>query len=297
MSTRNLLELIGLAALWGASFLFMRIATPEFGAIALIEIRVLIAALFLLPIWLKRESARQLQNTIEHAWPILILGIVNSAVPFVLFAYSTLYITGGFSSILNATVPIWGAIVAWLWLKRKPSFDGVIGLVLGIVGVTVLVSKSVSFSLGNVSLGIFAALGAAVLYGIAANYAAEKLASLSPLTIATFSQVAATVALFPLAIIYFPTEPVSLKSWLAVIALGVFCTGMANVLYFKLIANIGSTKAITVTFLIPVFATLWGAMFINEQISLEMVVGTLIILSGTALVTGVVSIQRKRYIK
>ena len=293
MSIRNLLELILLAAVWGASFLFMRIATPEFGAVALIEVRVLVASIFLLPIWYLRDAKHQSKLVASH-WPhLLVVGILNSAVPFVLFAYSTLYITGGFSSILNATAPIWGALVAWVWLRKTLSFEAAIGLGFGLLGVAILVSKSISLSMNGVSLGIVAALGASFMYGIAANYTSEKLNKVSPLSIATFSQIAASLVLLPAALWYFPQQQISPLAWVSVIAMGVFCTGLAYTMYFRLIANIGSTKAITVTFLIPIFGTLWGALFIAEEISTEMVIGSGVILFGTALVTGVLSFTKE----
>ena len=291
MTVRNAVELVMLAALWGASFLFMRIATPEFGAVALIEVRVLVASLFLLPIWFYREGLAARKTAKKHWRSIVVVGILNSALPFVLFAYSTLYITGGFSSILNSTVPLWGALVAWLWLGKLLSREAMIGLLLGLLGVAVLLSGSFSFTQSQVSLGIFAALFASVLYGIAANYAAEKLAEVSPLSIATFSQVAASIILLPFALLLMPQSSISLQAWMSVLVLGVFCTGLAYTLYFRLIAQIGSTKAITVTFLIPVFGTLWGALFIDEVITLEMVIGMLIILLGTAIVNGVLSFK------
>jgi len=292
VSLRNLIELILLAALWGASFLFLRIATPEFGAIALIEVRVLVASLFLLPIWYFREAKNQ-AVLLKKMWPhLLAIGILNSAVPFVLFAYSTLYITGGFASVLNATAPIWGALVAWVWLQIKLSREGMIGLGLGLIGVSILVSNSISLSLSGVSLGILAALSASFLYGIAANYTTVKLNRVSALTIATFSQVAAVIVLLPAAVIFYPRHPISVTAWASVIVMGVFCTGMAYTMYFRLIANVGSTKAITVTFLIPVFGIIWGAVFINEKISIEMIIGTIVILLGTSLVTGVISFRK-----
>lgn len=293
MSIRNLLELILLAAIWGASFLFMRIATPEFGAVALIEVRVLVASIFLLPIWILRDAKHQSKLVIGH-WPhLLVVGILNSAVPFVLFAYSTLYISGGFSSILNATAPIWGALVAWVWLRATLSFEATIGLGFGLLGVAILVSKSISLSMGGVTLGIFAGLVASFMYGIAANYTAEKLNKVAPLSIATFSQIAASLVLLPAALWHFPQQQISALAWGSVIAMGVFCTGLAYTMYFRLIANIGSSKAITVTFLIPIFGTLWGVLFIAEEITTEMVLGTGVILFGTALVTGVLSFARK----
>ena len=292
MSIRNLIELILLAALWGASFLFLRIATPEFGAIALIQVRVLVAALFLLPIWYFREAKRTKKQVQQYWRPLLVVGLLNSAIPFVLFAYSTLYITGGYASVINSTVPTWGALVAWFWLGNKPGFDSTVGLAIGIVGVIILVSGSLTGSLGGVSNGVLAALCAAFLYGVAANYTSVKLTQVSPLTISTMSLVAASLVLLPLTIVYLPTQSISLQAWIAVLAMGVFCTGFANILYFRLIANIGSTKAITVTFLIPIFGTIWGVLFINEAVSIDMLAGGGVILLGTALVTGLISFKK-----
>ena len=292
MQARYAVELIFLAALWGASFLFMRIAAPEFGAIALIEVRVVVASLFLLPIWYFRDAKHSAKVVAQRWQALTMIGIINSAIPFVLFAFATLHVTGGFASILNATTPIWGALVAWIWLGQRPNINSALGLTLGILGVVILVQQSLSQGLSEASLGALAAACAAIFYGIAANYTSEKLSGVSPLSIATFSQVAAAIVLLPLAIAYYPSGEISLLSWACVVALGVPCTGLAYVLYFRLIASIGSTKAMTVTFLIPIFGSFWGAVFINEVITLNMVIGTLIILSGTALVTGLIQVKR-----
>ena len=293
MSTRNLIELILLASVWGASFLFMRIAVPEFGAVALIEARVLLAGLALLPFWWFSES-RQSRQTALAAWPhLLVVGLLNSSIPFVLFAFSMLTITGGMASILNGTAPIWGALVAWLWLKNTLSFNGVLGLLIGFSGVLVLVSDDLSWSLSGTTLAILAASLAPVLYGIAANYTSEKLTHISPLSIATFSQLAAALSLLPLLYWFLPDAWPSLFSWLAVLGLAFACTSWGYLMFFRLLADIGSTKAITVTFLVPLFGSLWGALFIGEQITLVMVVGMAIILTGTALVTGVLTLTRK----
>jgi len=292
MSAKNIVELIVLAALWGASFLFMRIAVPEFGAVALIEARVLIAGLVLLPFWWIREASANRAKVI-HCWrKIFVVGLLNSSIPFVLFAYSMFYITGGMAAILNGTAPIWGAVVAWAWLNSKLALNGVVGLFIGFAGVIVLVSGELAIPDHGKSLAIAAAALAPFLYGIAANYTSVKLSELSALTIATFSQIAAALSLLPLLIWFMPPQMPSLQAWLALLALAVLCTSLAYLMYFRLLAEIGSTKAITVTFLIPLFGSLWGAMFINEKISLMMVLGMGTILLGTALVTGVLKIPR-----
>ena len=289
MSPRQLCQLVLLASLWGASFLFMRVATPEFGAVALIQIRVALASLVLLPIWWIREGKLQ-YPTVKRKWRALaVIGVLNSGIPFVLFAFSTLYITGGFSAILNSTAPIWGAIVGYLWLQRAIGRQAVIGLGLGIFGVLVLVSGSITNPSGDplfVILAISAGLFASILYGIAANYTGEYLQKVSSLSIATFSLVAATLFLLPFSMSVFPDHTISLKAWGAVIAMGIISTALANILYCDLLEKAGSTKTLTVTFLIPVFASIWGALFINEHITGYMIVGGGIILLGLALVTG-----------
>ena len=274
--------------------MFLRVATPEFGAWALIEIRIVIAVLFLLPIWIVREAKTAKTSLWPNWFPIAVVGVINSAIPWVLFAYATLYITGGYASILNATVPIWGALVAWMWLGKKPGFDSSMGLVVGILGVVILVWGSLNSLTMDISLGIAAGLIGSVLYGVAANYSGAKLSNVPPLTISTFSLVAAAIILLPLAIIYYPTQEISTDAWLAVLAMAVLSTGFALILYFRLIANIGAGKAMTVTFLIPVFGTFFGAVFLDEQVTMEMVIGTMVILTGTALVMGVVRFRGKR---
>lgn len=293
MSTRNIVELILLAALWGASFLFMRVAVPEFGAVALIEARVLLAGLALLPFWWFAENYKS-RKTALLAWRhLFVVGMLNSSIPFVMFAYSMLYITGGMASILNGTAPIWGAIVAWLWLKEKLSLNAMVGLVIGFSGVVILVSDELSFSLNGKMLAILSAGLAPVLYGISANYTSEKLAHVSPLSIAAFSQLAAAISLLPLMYWFMPETWPSLTACFAVLALALVCTSFAYLMYFRLLAEVGSTKAITVTFLIPLFGSLWGALFIGEQITLLMIIGMTIILTGTALVTGVLKPIKK----
>jgi len=288
MSYKHTVELILLAALWGASFFFMRVATPEFGAVALIEVRVLLAGLVLLPFWFVRKGMGEMK-VVRCEWRALtIVGILNSAIPFVLFAYSTLYISGGYASILNATAPIWGALVAWVWFRDVMPLSAVTGLVVGFFGVVLLVSNTINWSFEMQNLAVLAAFSAPILYGIAANYTSEKLSHISPLAIATFSQLSSAIVLLPLAILFFPSQTISLSAWLSVIALATLCTSLAYLLYFHLIAEIGATKAITVTFMIPVFGMFWGWLFLNEKVTLSMLLGSGTILLGTALVTGLV---------
>lgn len=289
MKFRDLVDLTTLAALWGASFLFIRVAAPEFGPIALMELRVVIAAAFLL-VMLAMRGRLQLLRT--HAWPLTLVGTINSALPFCLIAYATLSVTAGFAAILNATTPLWGALIAWLWLKDRLTPWRVVGLAIGFAGMLVLTWDKLAVRADAsgiaVRLAILAGLGGALSYGLAASYTKKSLTGVDPLALATGSQVGAALVLTPLAPFFWPAHSVSAAAWLCVIALGIACTGIAYILYFRLIANVGPSKAITVTFLVPVFAIVWGSIWLGEQVNLSMLVGGVIVLMGTALSTGLV---------
>ena len=288
MSLRQFALLVFISALWGAAFLFMRLAVPEFGPFALVATRVFIATLVLVPIWYWRESAGSRQVIVGHWRQLFLLGLLNSVFPFVLFAYATLFITGGLASILNSTTSIWAVIVAWLWLGHKPSTQTVLGMLLGISGVVVLVFDAVNTSFVGAGRGVIAGCSAAIFYALAANIAAEKLRDVSPLSATVFTLGLATVVLMPFAVIFLPEQPVSINAWLAVIAMGIFSTAIPNLFFFHLLVKIGSTKTITVTFLVPIFGTLWGALFLSEQITIGMLAGGFIVLIGIALVTNVI---------
>lgn len=291
MKFSDVVDLIALAAVWGASFLFMRIAAPEFGPLVLVEVRVIIAALFLLPIFLLRADISELTSN----WKTLsVLSILNSTAPFYLLTFATLSITGGFAGILNATAPIWAALIAWLWLSDKLRMSQIVGLVVGFVGVVLLVYDKVSLSFDGTTLAIIAGIVASAFYGYGGNYTKKYMSDMRPLAIATGSMIAAAIILLPVAIYLWPSEMPSTRSWLAVIIMGVASTGVAYILYFRLIRNVGPAKAITVTYLIPAFAMFWGAIFIDEKVTPTMIVGCTVIFLGTALATGMLSFGRSR---
>lgn len=290
MKVKDIVDLVLLAAVWGASFLFMRMGAPEFGPIALVQLRMLIAALFLLPILMLRVGL----NELPVNWRSLsILGFFNSAIPFLLLTYSTLYVSAGFSSIFNATAPLWGAIVAWVWLSERLPTIGVIGIVIGFVGVAVLAGDAESLVSPGSTLAVVAAIGGAFFYGIGANYARRYTKHLKSLTVATGSMLYPAIVLAPLAIVYWPEVQPSLRAWIAIVAMGVASTGFAYILYFRLIANVGPAKAITVAYLIPAFAVIWGALFLGGSVTALMIVGCLTIFLGTALVTGVLPLGKR----
>ena len=285
MKSRDLLDLVLLAALWGGSFLFMRVATPEFGPIALIELRVGIAALFLLLVMALRGNVGLLR---QHAVPMTLVGVINSALPFCLLAYATLFVTAGFASILNATTPMWGAVVAWLWLRDRLSVWRAAGLLIGFVGILVLTWGNVSLKGEGGGLAVLAGLGAALSYGMAASYTKKHLTGVDTLAVATGSQLGAALVLAPLALWAWPAHEVSGTAWTSVLVMGIASTGIAYILFFRLIASIGPARAITVTFLVPIFAVFWGAVALDETLTGQMIAGGAVVLLGTALSTGAI---------
>lgn len=280
-------DFLVLAMIWGASFLFLRIAAVEFGALPTAAIRVSIASLFLLPLLLLRGQGRVLWANWK---PTLFVGVFNSALPFVLYSFAVQHITTGLSSILNATVPLFGAVVAWGWLGDKPSLSRTLGLGIGFLGVMLLTGGEASFKPNASGIAplwaVLACLLATCCYAFSASFAKRFIPHVPPLATATGSQLGASLALAVPALLTLPGEMPSLKAWGALVAVGVLCTGVAYILYFRLIENAGPAKALTVTFLIPVFAIGYGVMLLGEHITPWMLVCGAVILIGTGLSSG-----------
>jgi drug/metabolite transporter (DMT)-like permease len=279
MAIRDIISLLVLAGIWGGSFIFMRVAAPEFGIYVLVAIRTVLATAVLLPLLLIRGSVKDIKR---HWLAIALVGMANTAVPFVLFNYSSLHLEAGVNAILNATAPMFGAIVAWLWLGDKLTKSAVAGLFVGFVGVTVISQQKLGE--GDISfLPILTALLATTGYGIAACMMKKWLQGVKPLVVATGSQAMASVMLAPFALATLPETMPSVNAWVNAVALAVGGTG---------IADIGPAKAITVAYLVPLFGIIWGVLFLQEHLSIQTIVGGLMILFGVALTTGV--LKRKR---
>lgn len=287
------LEFLLLAALWGASFLFMRVGAAEFGPLPTAGLRVALAALFLLPAFLVRGVWADFRQRIRT---ILFVGLLNSGIPFVLFSFAVLHIPTGLTAILNATVPLTGAVVAWLWLGDRPGASRMLGLGIGFVGVSLLVvGKSGLTSLtgnstdtGHTVLPMGACLLATLCYGIAASFTKRHLTGAHPLATATGSQIGAALGLALPTWWLWPAQAASGHAWAAIAAVALLCTAIAYVLFFRIIAQAGPAKALTVTFLIPVFALAYGVWLLGETITVWMVLCGLVIVCGTALSTGLV---------
>lgn len=292
MNTKALLELVLLAAVWGASYMLLRVAAPEFGPVALIALRVSVAMVFLLAVLKWRAGLAGLKGNLL---PFTVLGLINSVIPFILFAYAALHVTAGFSAVINASVPLFGALVSYYWLREHLTWLRIAGLLIGFLGVVILVWEKIALPGDSSGLAALAALVASFSYGVAANYTKRALTGVPPLAVATGSQIASTVVLAPFALWFWPDSTPSTISWISAIALGVFCTAIAYIMYFRLIAKIGPTRTISVTYLLPVSGALWGLAFLDETISQNMWLGGGVILLGTALTTGVLRWQRRPF--
>lgn len=271
----------------------MRLGTVEFGPLATAGLRVSVAALFLLPLVLVRGLGPQLA---KHWQKTFFIGLINSAIPFACFSYALLSISTGLTAILNATAPLFGAIVAWLWLKDRPHGLRILGLVIGFVGVTLLAWNKAAFKPDATGLStgwaVLAVLLACLCYGIAASYTKRYLGGLPALVTATGSQLGATLGLAVPTLWLWPQRMPSATAWLAVLALGVLCTGVAYILYFRLIENVGPARSLTVTFVLPLFAVIYGVIFLSETVSAWMLLCAGIIVFGTALSAGLLKLRR-----
>lgn len=281
---RDLIDLFLLAALWGGSFLLIRIAAPAFGAFALMELRVGLAALVLLPILLVQRGGGWL---LARWRALLVVGFFACALPFVLYGWAMLSVTASFASIVNATTPLFTALVAWLWLRDRLSAVALAGMLVGVLGVVVLVWEQASFKPGGSGWAVLACLGATLSYGIAAALTKRYLSGVPPMVTATGSQLFAALILLAPAALSWPAHQPGAPVWGAVLALAVLCSGLAYVLFFRLMASVGPARTVTVTFLIPAFGMLWGALVLGEAITTRMLAGCAVILLGTGLATGV----------
>jgi len=281
---RDVAELLALAALWGASFLFMRVAVPAFGPIGLAFLRVAGAALVLVPLLALRGELATLRR---HWRAIAIVGLVNSALPFLCFAYAAQTINAGVSAIFNSATPLFAAIVAWLWLGDRMTPLRIAGLGIGFAGVLWIGWDKADFGPGGSAGAIGACLLATMSYGIGPSLTKRHLSGVPPLAVAAGSQVAAAIFLAIPAALAWPSVAPSTHAWVMIALLASLGTGFAYVLYFRLIAHAGPANAVAVTYLIPIFAVVWGGIFLGERLTLPLVAGCLVIFVGTALATGV----------
>ena len=277
----DLTRLLALAAIWGASFLFMRVVAPVLGALWTAELRVALAGAAMLLFMLARRDALHLRRN----WrPYLVLGTLNSALPFALFSFAALSLPAGYSAIVNATSPLWGALVAAMALGETLTPRKATGMLIGVSGVAFLVQLGPVPVTPRLLVAVMACVGAALCYGIGGTYSKKISTSMAAPLMATGSQLGAALVLLPFA----AATPMRGDLTFTIIALtallALLCTAVAYFIYFRLIADLGPSRALTVTFLIPLFALCWGALFLHETINGNTLVGCALVVLATWLV-------------
>lgn len=284
MTGRDLAALVTLGALWGASFLFIRVAVPALGPFVLVGLRVGLAALVLALFAVASRRALKLRGL----WgPLLFVGFANTAVPFSLISASEVHLTASLAAILNSTTVLFTALVAAVWLGDSLTPKKILGVLLGIFGVAVLVGWDPLPLSPIVLLSVAAVLGASLCYGVGGVYTKRTFAGVPPLTLAVGQQTAAAGVMIPVALTDLPGETPSVAVALCVLGLAVLSTAVAYLLFFYLINSAGPTATSTVTLIVPVFGLLFGVLFLGEPVGLGTIVGLAVILSSVVLITGI----------
>ena len=276
MSRADAARLLLLAAIWGASFLFMRIAAPAIGPVATADLRMLIAAAALLIYY----PAIGFDAQWRRWWPLyMVIGLLNSAAPFLLYAYAALALSAGMLAVLNATSPMWGALLSTVVLRERLSGRRTAGLLTGVAGVALVCAPEGTARWLEVAAGVTAALSYAVTGVVLKRWANQA----SARGMAVGTQLMGGLLVLPFVAVASPSAftPGVVG---ALLALGLVCSALGYILYFRLITDIGPTGALTVTYLIPIFGVIWGALFLDETLTVPMVLGALIVVAGTALV-------------
>ena len=282
MNATSFLQLVTLGAIWGGAHALTRFSVPILGPVLLVEARIVLAALMLSIVALYTTRPLKLKTQWRQ---MIVLGALNTAVPFFLSTYALTELNASVLSVLNATAPVFGAVIGALWLRDPLSARKIAGMIIGICGVTILLWSDLGKTGALSVVPVIAALGTACAYGFSSNYARRHAATLDHFNSAHGSLWVAALIIAP-AVPFFPVSaPISIGVAAAVAALGVVCTGIAYLLYFRLIRDVGPASALTVAFLIPVFGVLWGVVFLGEPVTPALVGGGLLVISGTALAT------------
>ncbi|WP_130619253.1 DMT family transporter [Dyella amyloliquefaciens] len=293
MKTSDITALLLLGAIWGASFLFMRMGADEFGGMALAGMRAIGAAICSAPLLLSRQRLREMATN----WrPLVIVGLANSALPFVLFSYAAKSLPAGVSAISDAIAPLLVALSGWMLFSERLNATQASGLVIGFTGVVWLVAGTVGFGgHGAAASGwaMAACVGANVCYTVGAHVSHRTLRGVTPLSVATGSQLVAAAVLLPFTVWMWPARMPGVSAWAAMFGLAAICTSLAYVLFYRLMARVGASRSMVVLFLIPVFGVLWGLLFLHEPITLAMAGGCVVILLGVALTTGLLRLRNR----
>ena len=280
MQRTDALLLLLLSSIWGASFLFLRVASPEFGPVALILVRMGVAFLTLSPFLLKRGFRQRLWRNVG---PLAVVGVLNQAIPFTLLAFATLRLEAGFTSLINATTPIFAAIVGALLFASTIHRQQVIGLVVAFLGMFVLSADKLTFTAGGTGWAILAGLLATFSYGLAVNYSHRYLTGLNAREIAVGSTFFSSLTLLGPGLWFWPEQTPSPAAWTSALLLASVCTSLAFLMFYRVMRSAGAVASSTVTFMVPAFAVAWGILLLGEEFSLRLAIGMAITLLGTAM--------------
>ena len=261
-----------LGAVWGSAFMFIKIATPELGPIALVNIRLAVAGLIFLPFLLQKKYLRHFKSNLKN---ILILSIINTALPFSLFAYASLESSSNMLSILNGTTAIMAVVISTMWLKVKLNLFQILGVFIGLFGIIVLANPDNVYI--STKATIFC-LSAAFCYALSANYIQKFAYKTNTIVLIGWSLVIASVLLLPLTVFNLPSKTPSSNAIFSILWLGVISTGVAFLGYVRLIEKVGAVKTATVAYFIPVFGVIWGYIFLGEPITLQILIGMMLII-------------------
>ena len=263
-----------LGAVWGSAFMFIKIATPELGPIALVNIRLAVAGLIFIPFLLQQKYLKYFRSNLKN---ILVLSVINTALPFSLFAYASLESSSNMLSILNGTTAIMAVVISTIWLKIRLNFFQIMGVFIGLFGIVVLANPD------NVYISMKATifcLSAAFCYALSANYIQKFAYKTNTIVLLGWSLVIASVLLLPITFFNLPSQFPSNKVIFSILWLGVISTGVAFLGYVRLIEKVGAVKTATVAYFIPVFGVIWGYIFLGEPITLQILIGMILILIG-----------------
>lgn len=289
MSGRDWSILILLSVIWGGSFFFIEIGLKTVQPMTLVLIRVALAAAALWIFVLARQQTLRVPR--EAITAFVLLALLNNVFPFILFAYGQTQIASGLASILNATTPIWGVIVAHLFTRDERMTPGkVAGVLLGFAGVIVMIGADFLREIGTEVAAQMACLAATLCYALAGVFARRfKAMEVPPVLVASGQLTAASLVMLPLVLLFEPpwlAPTPSFGSLAALVALALVCTSVAYILYFQLLASAGATNSLLVTFLIPITAILLGSVFLHEVLELRHFMGMALIGAGLGAIDG-----------
>jgi drug/metabolite transporter (DMT)-like permease len=290
MSRRHLVMLFGLAALWGASFMFIKIGDRELHPITLVGFRMALGALTLVPIVLVTVGGRRTVRELRGATgPLIVTGLLNSAIPIFAITWAETRLDSGLTAIIQASAPLFTALLA-LRFSQDQRVGGarLVGLVVGFAGVALLVGGRPG---GQISAAL-AVVFSALCYAAAGLYAGRKLRGVSPLVTALGTLTAATLVTLPIGLFQLPTHMTGWKVTASVLTLGIAGTGLAYILYYGLISGAGASRAILITYLVPTFAVVYGAVLLGEPVTAAAIGGLALVLAGVGLGTGAVRLRK-----